>query len=937
MKKITLIIFFFLILRISAQEKISGSIEKIEEKLLAQKPNREINTYSMHFEGIVKTNEYHKLGIMVEDISKDELKKQSTFFGGDSLKGFVFESELNELINNEGIKLLNEFKAGMFRKQQTFINYKYGTYKKSELRHISTTTNELSKTVEANSISSSLCNNLDFENGDLSTWTVSSGYNANSNAVLTIPASSFTAGVIATNQNIYSCSDANIITAAYGNDPVGNFPGLDPNGASTSIRLGGFNINVSSGYGFGCASSHWNNISYSNGEKIEKTVLVSAANALLTYDYAVILNDGGHSNGQQPYFHVFVTDVLGNVLSTCTQYYVQAAAGVPPVGFLNSGYVNTYDNSVFYYKNWTSNSMNLSAYIGQTVKISFVAAGCTFGSHPGYAYIDAVCGPVSINSSGNNLCPGTTAILTAPNIDAGAYNWAGSGITGLTTNTVSINSTGIYTCIVTPSQGAACSYSLSYSMNYYSSPTITVNSGSICVGDSFTMTPSGANTYTINGGTAVVSPTINSSYNVTGTDLNGCASSNTAISSVMVNPLPIISVNNGSICSSESYTINPSGAVTYTISGGSVVVSPTISTTYTVLGTDINSCTNSQTLSVGVNTSCVWPGDANSDGIADNLDILELGLHYTSTGGTRIVTSNLWQAFDAPNWVGTITSGKNLHHSDCNGDGTINQNDTLAVFINYSLTHPFKQTNLVIVNPQISIVPDQASVYNGQWGTASIFLGDASNPINSINGVAYTLTYDNSLIEPDSVWLEYPTSFLNTTNTNLHFRKRDFTNGTLYTATTHTNNLNVSGNGKIATLHYKILSSLTTTNVLNIGITQANQSDALGLITPLTSGSASLLAVANTVGIKQNGKLNNMIFIFPNPTNGILNIQLQNVQSSINNLQLSITNTLGQILLTTNILNQTTQINIQNLSNGIYFVKVLEGEKVIGVQKIIKE
>ena len=48
-------------------------------------------------------------------------------------------------------------------------------------------------------------------------------------------------------------------------------------------------------------------------------------------------------------------------------------------------------------------------------------------------------------------------------------------------------------------------------------------------------------------------------------------------------------------------------------------------------GGDINGCINSQTVSLTVNNTCadVWPGDANSDGTADNLDVLELGLHYT--------------------------------------------------------------------------------------------------------------------------------------------------------------------------------------------------------------------------------------------------------------------------------------------------------------------
>ncbi|MCG4880637.1 hypothetical protein L0P06_11240, partial [Amedibacillus dolichus] len=76
-----------------------------------------------------------------------------------------------------------------------------------------------------------------------------------------------------------------------------------------------------------------------------------------------------------------------------------------------------------------------------------------------------------------------------------------------------------------------------------------------------------------------------------------------------------------------------------------------------VTGTDLNNCSATQTVGVTVNNTCqdVWPGDANSDGVADNTDVLELGLHYTQTGPARATVSNNWQSYYATNWTGTIT------------------------------------------------------------------------------------------------------------------------------------------------------------------------------------------------------------------------------------------------------------------------------------------
>ena len=148
---------------------------------------------------------------------------------------------------------------------------------------------------------------------------------------------------------------------------------------------------------------------------------------------------------------------------------------------------------------------------------------------------------------------------------------------------------------------------------------------------------------------------------------------------IVVNPKPIISIfSNSIVCSGSSAYLNVSGANTYTWNTGattsSITVTPTTTSIYTVSGTDLNNCSNTQTVSVTVDNTCqdVWPGDANSDGTADNLDVLELGLHYTQTGAPRTSVSNTWQSYFTNNWTGTIANGKNLNHSDCNGDGTIN-------------------------------------------------------------------------------------------------------------------------------------------------------------------------------------------------------------------------------------------------------------------------
>ena len=336
-------------------------------------------------------------------------------------------------------------------------------------------------------------------------------------------------------------------------------------------------------------------------------------------------------------------------------------------------------------------------------------------------------------------------------------------------------------------------------------------------------------------------------------------------------------------------------------------------------------------ITVTVDPTCadVWPGDANSDGTADNLDVLELGLHYSQTGPARATTSNSWQSCFSNNWSGTITNGKNLNHSDCNGDGVIDDNDTLAVYNNYGLAHSFKPNQQTVTNPQLSIVPDQAAVVKGNWGSASIYLGDSGSPISGINGIAFTVNFDNALIEANSVWIEYPSSFINASNQNLNFRKLDFAANNLYTATTHTITNNVSGNGLIATLHYQIKSSLATDEVLNLGIVQGYKSDGLGAIMPLTAGTGTLMAMGASVGLNEVAA-GNRIGISPNPAQSSVLI------SSTSDLEkVEVLNLTGQVLISELAGEKAHHLNIEPLANGVYFIKVYNSSKQFMLKKLV--
>ncbi|MBS1650718.1 MAG: hypothetical protein JSU07_01790, partial [Bacteroidetes bacterium] len=246
----------------------------------------------------------------------------------------------------------------------------------------------------------------------------------------------------------------------------------------------------------------------------------------------------------------------------------------------------------------------------------------------------------SISITGtNSICKGLTTTLTASGSALSTYTWSGGSSSSTNVAVVSPTANASYSVVGTNSLGCVSNMAAS-SITVNALPSVTVNSGAICSGNSFTINPSGANTYTIQGGSAVVSPTANASYSVVGTNTTtGC--SNTATSTINVNALPIVSVNNGTICSGNSFTINPSGANTYTIQGGSAVVSPTANATYSVVGTSsVTGCiSNAVNDSVTVNALPVVSVNNGTICSGNSFTINPSGAStYTIQGGSSVVS-----------------------------------------------------------------------------------------------------------------------------------------------------------------------------------------------------------------------------------------------------------------------------------------------------------
>ncbi len=591
-----------------------------------------------------------------------------------------------------------------------------------------------------------------------------------------------------------------------------------------------------------------------------------------------------------------------------------------------TGYSWTINNPTTCTATWTNAVSN-----GSLINMTFPCVGnysicCTamngtaavgFQCSMFYIYSNPV---VTISASSPSVCSGGSISLSG----AGAitYTWLPSNFGGGTFVGNPTSST-CYTLIGASSQG--CSAFATQCTSVSPTPTINVTgNSSLCPGGSATLTATGAATYvwsnSTTGSAIVVTPTASTCYSVMGSSIQGC--SVTTLVCVTLLPTPTINVTGSStVCLGSSAVFTVSGAISYTWSNGStgttLSVLPLVSANYSIIGIGSNGCIGYVTTSVIVDTTCsnVWPGDANSDGLVDNTDVFEIGLAFSGTGTARTPGGNSYASQYANNWVGTVSSGKNKCHADCNGDGTVNNGDTLAIYNNYSLTHSFKPSG--ISGPLDIYLTAPAAAMIGNWNFANIIMGDGTTNIN-LYGVAFDLAFDKNLVDINSAYITYIPSFLNASSQNVEFRKLDYSNGKIYGASVRVNGTNVLGSGKIGEFWYKLKSGIPDHTQVNMSITNAKKTDKLGVKSNLNGGSA--FVYAGIVGITEQNIFDQSLGFYPNPASDKLIV----TSTSKNNVTYTIFDIVGR-KINEGEFNNSTTLNISELNAGTYIVQLHSG------------
>ena len=564
---------------------------------------------------------------------------------------------------------------------------------------------------------------------------------------------------------------------------------------------------------------------------------------------------------------------------------------------------------------------------------------------------------VSVNSG--SICSGSTFTMNP----TGALSFSYSN----GSNVVSPVSNISYT--VTGEDAIGCRSNAVSNVTVIALPVVSVNSGAICAGGSFTMVPTGASSYVFVNGSAIVSPLTNTSYSVSGASIEGCLSVGFAVSNVTVNALPVISVTSGSVCLGSAYTLTATGAATYNYQGGSATVSPVANTSYTVSGTSSNGCVSANSATANVIVMNLPVISIASPTAICFGDVATLIVSGASTYTWATTNSNL-SSYSVNPSANTTFSVVGMDANGCMNFAT------QAIVVN-SLPTITVNSGVICPGGSFTLTPSGAMVYNYTGGTATV------TPATS---TSYTVTGTDangcvSAAVVSTVNVQSAITIAVTGNTSIC--EGQSANLTASGATTYSWNTTVLTNtisvNPIATTYYTVtgMSSgcsntaavLVTVNPLPV-VTAISSSSliCIGDNVTLTSGGAvsyvwdngstiSTLVVtpsvnttytvtgtdanscSNKATIVQNvtdctgitkfeSTLQN-VGVYPNPNNGEFTVNVTDLTS------VKILNAIGEVVYSNKLENGNTVVTLNDQPNGIYFVQLKQGSQSKTV-KVVK-
>ncbi len=325
---------------------------------------------------------------------------------------------------------------------------------------------------------------------------------------------------------------------------------------------------------------------------------------------------------------------------------------------------------------------------------------------------------------------------------------------------------------------------------------------------------------------------------------------------------------------------------------------------------------------------CVWAGDTDENGIANNFDLLPIGLAYGDTGTSRVTQGIAWQGYSALDWftANPIAGLSNYKHIDCDGNAFIDSSDVIAIDQNYGQSYARQANNSLLGTIPIFIQSTRARP--GDTITLDVHLGEQNNPVVDAYGVAFTIQYDPAVIANiNTIEFDYSNSWLG--NDLIAVQKNFHNQGELEIGISRRDGNPITDFGVLGQVSFTIRDDLVMSRSTNTDTT---------ITTPVTIGGIRLINHQNleigtypTTGIillQDSSTFMNIIpteaakagiLVFPNPTTGMLSISSH--QEALQSIVIQTVT--GQLVKQISAIHSFQhQTSLADLPNGIYILQL---------------
>lgn len=326
----------------------------------------------------------------------------------------------------------------------------------------------------------------------------------------------------------------------------------------------------------------------------------------------------------------------------------------------------------------------------------------------------------------------------------------------------------------------------------------------------------------------------------------------------------------------------------------------------------------------------VWPGDIGYDSIANNLDVVYLGMQYGEIGAFRPDANLNWEAQPMSDWTTWQNNGANTKHADCDGNGVVDAADLIAIDQNYRLTHELGKTAQMGV-PLNLFLPD--TIFAGDSIDIFIQLGTLDEQIEDFYGIAFTIEFNPEYIKEGSIQFDFDSDFLGQEEEDVIGLGKVFHDeGIAEIGISKIDMENEDGDGFIGKMSVVMIEDIIGKEDIVVPLTFTTTA-----ITALSLNGDFLEVGSETVESKLIGEtstaiasvmlVNEEVSLYPNPVESLL--QIENTNQVIQRVELI--NQLGKVILQKDFERvNTCQLDFGFVQNGQYFVKVyLEKETII--------